>query len=521
MKRWVVLAALFITSVVGWGLLAYAEEVITVAYREDPGNLDPASSNPSTPPEFLWYQVYERLCRARPDDPNSVQPILATSWEASADATSWVFNLREGVKFHDGSPFTAEDVKYTFDRLLAINYGPATWYADVIDRVEVVDKYTVRFSLKRPYAVFPNLLTALDAPYILPAETFRSHATDEDPWAQEWARENMVGTGPYKLVEYIPGQHVILEKYDDYWRGWEGKHFDRIVFKIVREVSSRVMGVIAGTLDYVTDISFTDIPRLQADPNVEVHLTPTTQLWLVHMNNQRPPLTDRRLREVLSWAFPYKKAIDFIFQGYAEQAQGTMGRSMAYHNPNLPIYHEDLDRAKAILEEAGYQPGEITLDLYYISGIDFERRLAEAFQSNLAQIGIKLELKAAPWPTVVALNEQPPAERPYMTIRYNAPDFNDPFSQVLEPLYECGQAWNWSAYCNPEYDRLLAQAKSTIDPERLQEIAYELQKMVVNDAVNIFIAEGIEVVATRKDIKGFYSIPFYPSIVYVYDLYRE
>ena len=505
----------------GLTVAVLAADTITVAYREDPGSLDPASSMPSSPTWFLYYQVYERLVKANPNDPNTVQPVLATSWSVSEDGKEWIFNLRKGVTFHDGSPMTAEDVKYSFDRLLAINLGPASWFADIIQEVVVVDEHTVLFRLKRPYGMFLGLLSALDGPYIVCEEAFKAHASPDDPWAREWAKEHMVGTGPYKLVEWVHGQYIILEKYDGYWRGWEGKHFDKIVFKVVREVSSRMMGIIAGTLDYVTDISFTDIPRLQADPNVEVHVTPTTQLWLVHMNNQRPPLTDRNLREVLSWAFPYKKAIEYIFQGYAKQAQGTLARGILYHNPNLPIYHEDLDRAKAIFEGAGYQPGEVTLDLYYVSGVDFERRLAEAFQSNLAQIGINLELKAAPWPTLVALNEQPPEERPYMSIRYNAPDFNDPFSQTLKPLYECGQSWNWSAYCNSEYDELLAEAESTVDPDRLQEIAYKLQEKVVNDVVNIFVAEGSSVVATRKDIKGFYSIPFYPDIVYVYDLYRE
>ena len=194
---------------------------------------------------------------------------------------------------------------------------------------------------------------------------------------------------------------------------------------------------------------------------------------------------------------------------------------MAYHADDLPMYTTNLEKAKELLEKAGYKPGEISLDIYWITGVDFERMIAEAFQSNLAQIGIKLEVKSAPWPTLVKLNSGDPMKRPYMSIRYNAPDYADPFSQTLRPIYACNDPWNWGAYCSPLYDELLAKAESSTDPEEVAELASILQWMAFHDAANIFVAEGSAVSATRSDIKGYYAIPYYAEIAYIYDMYRE
>jgi len=521
--RMVVMVLLLVLMGIGQEYASGAKKdaMLTAGFREDPGILDPASIMPSNPTWFIWYQTYERLVVADRKDPNKVKPVLATDWTSLEGGKIWEFKLRKGVKFHDGTPFNAEAVKYSFGRLIGIGLGPSKWFADVIEEVQVVDDYTVKFILKRPYFLFPGLLSVMDGPYIVSPTAFKAHATTDDPWAKEWTKSNIVGTGPYIFDEWVHGQYITVVKNKDYWGGWEGKHFDKIMFKIVREPGSRKMGLITGALDYAEDIVYTDIADIEKDPNVNVHVYPTTQLWMVHMNNQRPPLNDVRLRKALSWAFPYKDAIDFIFLGYAKQAQGAMGRDMAYHEDNLPMFSTDLGKAKELLEKAKYKPGEITLDLYWITGLDFQRRIAEAFQSNLGQIGIKVEIKSAPWPTIVELNGRPPAERPYMTIRYNAPDYADPFSQTLRPIYACGDPWNWEAYCNPRYDELLSRGELSADPVEIERIAKELQWMVFNEAANIFLAEGTGVAATRKDIKGFYTIPYYPGITYVYDMYRE
>lgn len=506
-----------VTSLVGTG----QENVISVGFRGDPGSLDPAASQPTNNTWFIWYQVYERLCKADKDNPNELVPVLATSWEANEAGDEWTFNLRKGVTFIDGSMLNADAVKYTIDRLIDINFGPAAWYTGLVELVEIVDNFTVKFYLTRPYSVFPNLLTALDGGYIVSPSSFRAHATADDPWATEWARGNVVGTGPYKITEWVHGQVIIMRRNENYWKGWDGKHFDGINFRIVREDSSRRLGIVAGSLNYAEDITFTDIPSLQADPDVNVHLNTTTQLWHIIMNNQRPPQDNAKVRQALSWAYPYDASVDLIFLGYAKRAIGPSNTGILYHNPNVLQYQEDLDKAKEVLAESGISPGDYTLELHYIAGLDFERRMAEAFQGNLAELGFKVDIKASPWPTLVQLFEQEPVKRPHMGIYYNAPDYNDPFTQTFEPIYKCGEAWNWAAHCNPEYDALLASAYQTTDPDELREIAYKLQEYLVDNAVNIYICEGLQVSATRSDIKGFYSIPFYPGIAYIYDMYRE
>lgn len=519
-KWWVVL----ICSVLAFGLASVAmaqSGAITVGFRGDPGNVDPAATMPTNNTWFMFYNVYERLCRADKDDPNNVIGVLATSWETNEDGSTWTFTLRKGVKFHDGTDFTAKDVKYSFDRLLGIALGPSEWFANVVDTVTIDDSYTVTFKLKKPYPLFPNLLTALDGPYIVSSAAFQAHATSDDPWAEDWAKDNMVGTGPYKIGQWVREQYVRLEAFPDYWRGWSGSHFATVNYRVVREPSSRKLGLLTGTLDYAEDISFTDIPSLVMNPDVTVHANSTTQLWLVHMNNGRAPLDDPLVRQALSYAFPYADTIQYIFQGYAVQAQGALGRGLLYHNPNVTIYNTDLEKAKDLLAQAGYPDGGFTLDLLYITGLDYQRQIGEAFQANLAELGITLELRSYPWATIVELNSLPADERPYTSIRYNAPDFNDPFSQTFKPIFECGQAWNWSLYCNKTYDQLLEQAETTTDASEIEQIAYQLQQLVVDEAACIYVAEGTQVAGLRGNIQGYYSIAFYPGIAYIYDMYRE
>jgi peptide/nickel transport system substrate-binding protein len=518
--RW--MALVLVVLLVGMGLAAGAQgEVINVGFRGDPGNVDPAATMPTNNTWFLFYNVFERLVRADKDDPNNVVGVLAVSWETNADGSLWTFKLRESVEFHDGTKFNAEAVKYSFERLMGIALGPSEWFADVIDTVTVVDDYTVTFTLKKAYPLFPSLLSALDGPYIISPTAYKAQATTDDPWSRTWASENMVGTGPYIITDWVREQYVVLGAFDGYWGGWEGEHFTQINYKVVREPSSRKLGLLTGTLDYAEDISYTDIPSLVMNPDVVVHPNSTTQLWMIHLNNGRPPFDDAVVRQAVSYAFPYDATIQYIFQGYAVQAQGGLGRGLLYHNPNAIMYSTDLEKAKGLLAQAGYTDGGFTLELLYISGLDFQRQIAEAFQANLAELGITLEIRNYPWSTLVEMNSLPVSERPYMSIRYNAPDFNDPFSQTFKPIYECGQSWNWSAYCSAEYDALLKEAETTTDAAELQRIAYRMQELMTEEAASIYIAEGSQVAGLGVDIEGYYSIAFYPGIAYIYDMYRS
>ena len=519
------LVGLVLVGLVFGGICGLAQEdeqdVISVAFRADPGSLDPAASQPTNNTWFIWYQTYERLCKADHEDINKLVPVLATAWEANDAADEWTFQLRQGVTFSDGTAMDADAVKYTFTRLMAINLGPSAWYTDLVDSIEVVDPYTVTFHLNRGYSVFPNLLSAMDAGYIVSPTAFQAHATDDDPWASQWAKGNVVGTGPYRITEWVRGQVIILRKNENYWGGWEGEHFDGIDFRIALEDSSRKLGMQSGTFDYAEDINYTDIPSLQNDPDLDLYLNTTTQLWMIILNNQRPPLDNVKVRQALSYAYPYEASIDLIFMGYAKQAIGPSNTGLLYHNPNLTQYTENLAKAQELLDESGIDPTDYTLELSYVAGLDFERRMAEAFQGNLSQLGFKVELRAAPWASLVSMFEQEPVERPHMGVYYNAPDFNDPFTQTFEPIYETGQAWNWAAHSDPQYDALLEQAFTETDPDKLQALAYELQEILVDNAVNIYISEGLQVSATGTDIGGYYSIPFYGGIAYIYDMYRK
>ena len=260
--------------------LAQQGDYMVCGFRGDPGSLDPAATSSTDYTWFLYFQIYEQLCKL--DGDAQVVPVLATSWDINEAGDEYVFHLRKGVTFHDGSTFNADAVRYSFERIFAVNMGPGAWMQEHVGLPEVIDEYTVKFTLKHPYETFPGLLASLmGGAYIVSPTAFRANATDNDPWAVEWARSNAIGSGPYKLDEWIHGQFITLSKNEGYWKGWGGEHFDGILFRVVRETSSRVLGLMAGTLDFAIGLNYTDVPPLEADPGVEVNVVPSSYLYMI------------------------------------------------------------------------------------------------------------------------------------------------------------------------------------------------------------------------------------------------
>ena len=209
--------------------------------------------------------------------------------------------------------------------------------------------------------------------------------------------------------------------------------------------------------------------------------------------------------------------------GHANRSVGPLHSIMEYHNPDCFQYTEDLDKARAALAESGIDPGAIPMELYYCAGVDVCRRINEALQANLTKLGFDVQIKSAPWATLFAVfsGEKDPEKRPHMGFWITSPDYDDPFTQVFEILYESTEVANWAGYDNQHFDALLAQAYQTADTEEQRRIAYEMQDMLIRDVINIHTYEGTVVASTRADVKGYYTNVFYFGLPYVYDMWRE
>ncbi|MHA1331182.1 MAG: ABC transporter substrate-binding protein, partial [Candidatus Hodarchaeales archaeon] len=356
--------------------------------------MDPAEA-------FVWYSCtiarncYEGLCEYDLRD-YSIKPLLAESWEVSEDNTEWTFYLRKGVKFYDGTEFNAEAVKFNFERIKGVGKGPSTWIKDIKD-VQVIDEYTVKFITEGPWAFLLDALAAHRVFLIASPTYVKEHATDEDPWAIEWMHSHTCGTGPYNVVEWVPEQYITLERNENYWKGWKGKHFSKIVYEVNEENTTAVLKLKRGEADIECHLTADFWKELEKEPTLIVKPYESVAQFYVYMNNCHAPLSDKNLRWAITYAVDYDAMVEAA--NALEQAQGPMPRAMPGHDDTLPIYHRDLDKAREYLNKSSYAGKEVNLVMGYVSTSTLHRDIALIVQSSLADIGINVELQGLTWPT--------------------------------------------------------------------------------------------------------------------------
>ena len=255
--------------------------------------------------------VYQTLLRYDPFK-DSFEPVLAESYEKSGDGLTWTFHLRKGVKFHTGNEMDAAAVKASIERTISRGKS-ATYIWDPVKSIEVTGKYTVVFHLK--YAAALDL--TVSAGYA--AFIFDPKFSDHD-W---FTAGHDSGTGPYMLQSHKGVTELVLTKFDDYWKGWEGKHFDKIVFETVPEASTRSLMIESGKADFTQRLPFTEIKALQGNPAVTIVHTPSFQNLLALFDTQKPPLDNKLVREALAFTIPYKDIVEGVLGGYGRQSRGV------------------------------------------------------------------------------------------------------------------------------------------------------------------------------------------------------
>lgn len=460
--------------------------------------------------------MYETLLRYDPKA-DEFTGILAKDWSTSEDGLTWTFELREGVKFHTGNEMTAEAVKYSIERTIERGNG-AAFIWDPVESIETDGDYKVIFHLKYPA---PLDLVAASG---YAAFIFDPAAVEQN--GEDWfAQGNEAGTGPYMLESWEQGGDLVLTRFPDYWQGWEGKHFDKVVYRTVPEAATRRQMLEAGQLDIVEQLPYEQIEALKSVDSVKIHSTPSFQNLLAFFNTQAEPLDDVRVRKALSYAFPYDSVIDDVMKGYAHQSRGPIPMGLWGYDEDLPQYEYDLDKARQLLEEAGYPDGGIELTLTYASGDENERRTAELYKAELAKLGITLELRGMPWEAQWDLAKATnPAERQDIFMMYWWPDYANPYSFLYSLFHtEEDVLFNMSYYSNEQYDRLIDEANALAGSDRDQAIEMygQAQEILVDEAPAVYIYDQEYVRAARADFQGYEDNPAYPNVVFFYETYRE
>ena len=528
-KKYVVIV-LALVAVAAVGVLYYATrplpppktDVTTLihAFNSDPSSLDPAVVFDDSIVEMG--PLYETLVMFTPS--GEPKPHLATSWEASADAKTWTFHLRTDVLFHDGTKMDAEAVKYSFERALAINKGGA-YMLYVIDKMEVVDSDTIRFSLKYP-ARLDLIVGGQYTTYIMSPTYVKKYATADDPWAENWMKDHESGSGPYQLKGWVHGQQVTLVKFDKYWQGWQGKHLDTVIIRIVRESTTHELLLKQGEIDSTWSIAIEKLNDFLNKPDYTVKISPTYHTLYWRVNTQKTPTNDVRVRRAISYAFPYSDAVTQIYKGYASQLQGPLAKGMWGHDDKLFMYQYDLEKAKQLLTEAGYPNGGFTLTLYYYTGSESQRMMAELYKSSLAKLGITLDARAYPFDELSQLSN------PFSVNASNAPHLSahdwwpswaaDPYDYLYGMFYH-DQYFNWAFYNNTEFEKIIDEANllSVTDRAKAIELYKNAQKTVVDDASTLYLVEVQNIFVSRNWVKGYDFNPNYQSNVPYYLMYKD
>lgn len=482
--------------------------------RNHPRTLDPAIGTDF--PHWKFYVgPYEPLIDMKPGT-MEMEPCLATSWEASEDGTVYTFKLREGVKFHDGTTLDAEDVKVSIERIKEINLGSAWALADVKE-VRVVDPLTVEIVLDKPSVPF---VYGMPMFYIVSAEAVKEHEKEGD-LAQGWLTEHEAGTGPYMLKSWTLGEELVLTKFDDYWGGWEGKHVDRVITRLVEEAATQAIMLEGGEGHWGDSISHEDAEKMAKDPRFTVLFEPSMSLMWFMMDTTQPPLDNVKLRRAIRYAFDYKTMVEDAMRGHADLAWGYMLSIFPEHDSTLPKEHQDLEKAKELLAEAGYPGGGgLELDLIYFAPLEWERKGAELLQSNLAELGITLHITGEPWATMIEKGKNPDL-KPDIIMWTASGDTVSPDSGFSKTWWSKSTHWSNYGYSNPEVDRLIEAAKVEFDEAKRTELYHQLQWLLEEDSpcINAFNTHWCQVFTSN--LKGYIQIPLRYAIIDYYLVYFE
>lgn len=466
--------------------LAQAEGTLRIAVPSNLNTLDPAKTKIGE--EYIVnFLVFSGLTEI--DASGQVKPDLAESWESSDDLKTWTFTLREGVRFHDGRPVTAEDVKVTIERVMDEAIGStARVNFEIVESIEVVDDRTVRFNLSQPYSGFAEILGDRQV-RIVPHDHLDTIASEP------------VGTGPFKFVSFQPGDRVELAKNEDYFVSGQPK-LDRIIMRIIPEQAAQSAALETGEIDLVWDVPPEAVSQYQESENVVLDSSPTSTWDGVIMNAAQEPFDDLRVRRAIALTLDKEQLTEIALFGQGTPTHTMIPPAHPYYNDELPITQPDPEKARELLAEAGYADG-FSMTLYVPVGRPTRERLGLGTADMLKAVGIEAEIQRVPWDKFVKDIEGKAAF--YTDGFYSRPTLDT----SIFPWYHSSGSWNkiiWN-YDNPEMDQVLEGARAAKTEQERARLYKEFQRIAVEHPAGVIPYVRNHVNAFRPRVKNFESHP--------------
>lgn len=455
---------------------------LTVAFAEWPKNLHPQIDS-GTEGLYVQVNIYDSLVNIDPE--GNIVPGLATEMPERPDELTYIFHLRENVKFHNGTDFDAEDVVWTFERLMGNIEGQASTqaarFSEAIESVEALDQYTVQFTLTKPWDDFLPMMAADKYMDIVSQEAFEELGDD-------YGLTGAVGTGPYKFAEWDKGEHITIVRNEDYWG--DPPYLDEIVYKAIPEESTRTIAFETGEVDVLLDPPLRQVEGWDENPKYHVVSCPSGDEKVFYVNTTQPPFDDKTVRQAIFYGIDRQAIMDAIYYGYARAGQGIFPSWHWAYDPDANFYPYDPDRARELLAEAGYdESNPLQFEIVTTEATEY-LDTAVLIQAQLAEIGVQATVSymdkaawvAKTWPTEGTAN--PGFQASVYRLKFGVPttDFSWRIyhSQTALNLFGYNQP---GGYENPETDQMLDDAWVITDRDEAIEAYREISETITDDAL--------------------------------------
>lgn len=463
-------------------------EILRVAFPGTPDCLDPHRTC-----NYEWYvageSVYSNLTRL--DQQLVPQPELAESWEVSKDGLTWTFHLRKDVKFHHGKTLNADDVVFTFNRLMDEKTGsPGRSIMSFVQKVERLDDYTVQFNLASPNA---------DLPVLLAGHFMRIVPSDR---SEEQIAQEPVGTGPFRFVEYIPDERIVFERNPDYWekdeQGRQLPYLDNLEFVFIPEMTTQINALSSAEVDMLWEVGSEAIPGLESNSDIIVAEAASGHHQPIIMNYEQKPFDNPLVRKALKFCVDRPALLQIVTRGKGVLGNDQpIGPGFSWYDPTVSVPEYNPEKAKELLAEAG-NPEGLRLDLYTMAGRPGMLETATAFQQMAQACGIEIRLQVLP--SSVYWEEAWRVKPLYMGSQWRASVY-----ELFATFYSSTSGER--NFADPELDKLIQKAAAETNLERRKELYAEIQKFIAEKGGVIIPYFRPYVLAYRKAVKGFIPAP--------------
>ncbi|MBU2712961.1 ABC transporter substrate-binding protein [Zooshikella sp. WH53] len=479
--------------------------VLIVGQIAEPKSMDPHAATALNDFRILM-NIYDGLVRYKPGTLD-IEPALAKAWTISEDGTHYSFILRQGIKFHDGTEFTANAIKFNFERMLDKSHPyhktgpfPLAFFFSAVEKVIVKSRYSVEFVLKEPFAPFLSNLAYPTGLIVSPAAVKK--------YGKAFGR-HPAGTGAFKFAEWQSHRKVVVTRNDDYWDGLAA--LDAVIFRPITDANTRVAEMLSGGIDLMVEVPPDNLAMFKKAKDLTVYEQTGPHVWFLILNMMHGPFADKRMRQAVNYAINKQALVNSVLQGTAVIAAGPTPPVFTWaYNKTLQPYPYDPGKARKLIKAAGYKGEKLT---FYVteggSGMLEPIAMGTAIQADLAKVGLKVTIESYEWNTFLGkvnpgLGEQ--ADMAEMAWMINDPD-TLPYLALRTAAWPEKGGFNSGYYSNPEVDALLKEARKTTDQEQRGQLYRKMQAIVHEDAPWAFIAHWQQNAVAHHTIKDFQLQP--------------